>query len=217
MARRAKKATGPAQRNGVQRLRGIRAKQSTKAPRAGGRKGDPGSPRDGKRKQRGSGRSARRKVATVEIDVRNKCKGNIITTHRLKKITGNVLKLVLEERSRTSAEVSVVFVDDGEMRNLNRNYRGLYKSTDVLAFPMNEGRFAAINPELLGDIVISVPQARRQAETHDHSIERELSILLIHGLLHLLGYDHQTDEEESAMKELEIEYLMLIEEELSIA
>jgi probable rRNA maturation factor len=152
----------------------------------------------------------------VEIDVRNKCKSNIITTHRLKKITNNVLKLVLDERSRSQAEVSVVFVDDAEMRNLNRNYRGGNKSTDVLAFPMNEGRFAAINPELLGDIVISVPQARRQAEQHDHSLERELTVLLIHGLLHLLGYDHATDEEEREMKEYEFEYLMLVEEELSI-
>lgn len=152
----------------------------------------------------------------MEIDVRNKCKSNIITTHRLKKITNNVLKLVLDERSRNQAEVSVVFVDDAEMRNLNRNYRGGNKSTDVLAFPMNEGRFAAINPELLGDIVISVPQARKQAEMHEHSIERELTILLIHGLLHLLGYDHTTDQEEREMKEYEQEYLMLIEEELSI-
>lgn len=152
----------------------------------------------------------------MEIDVRNKCKSNIITTHRLKKITNNVLKLVLEEKGRSSAEVSVVYVDDAEMRNLNRNYRGAYKSTDVLAFPMNEGKFAQINPELLGDIVISVPTARKQAEMHEHSLERELTVLLIHGLLHLLGYDHQTDEDESSMKELEMEFLMLVEEELSI-
>jgi probable rRNA maturation factor len=153
----------------------------------------------------------------MDIHVRNKGKSNIITTHRLKKITTNVLKLILEEKGRTTAEISVVYVDDGEMRNLNRNYRGINKSTDVLAFPINEGRFAAINPDLLGDIVISVPKARDQAELHDHSIERELTILLIHGLLHLLGYDHGTDKEEAAMKELENEYLMLVEEELSIA
>ena len=153
----------------------------------------------------------------MEIDVRNKCKSNIITTHRLKKITNNVLKLVLEERGRNNAEISVVYVDDGEMRNLNKNFRGAYKATDVLAFPMNEGRFASINPELLGDIVISVPTARKQSEQHDHSIERELTILLIHGLLHLFGYDHMTDKEEMLMKEMEMEYLMLVEEELSIA
>jgi probable rRNA maturation factor len=153
----------------------------------------------------------------MEIDVRNKCKSNIITTHRLKKITSNVLKLVLEEKGRESAEVSVVFVDDPEMRNLNRNYRGYDKATDVLAFPMNDGRFAAINPDLLGDIVVCVPAAKRQAEDREHTLERELTVLLIHGLLHLLGYDHQTRTEEAAMRELECEYLMLVEEELSIA
>lgn len=153
----------------------------------------------------------------VEIDVRNKCKSNIITTHRLKKITNNILKLVLEEKGRTSAEVSVVYVDEAEMRTLNKRYRGANKSTDVLAFPMNEGKFAVINPDLLGDIVICVPAARKQAVQRGHSLERELTVLLIHGVLHLLGYDHSTDEEESAMKELETEYMVLAEEELSIA
>lgn len=153
----------------------------------------------------------------MEIDVRNKCKSNIITTHRLKKITNNVLKLVLDEKGFSSAEVSVVYVDDAEMKNLNKRYRGATKSTDVLAFPMNEGKFAAINPDLLGDIVVSVPTARKQAEMREHSLERELTVLLIHGLLHLLGYDHVTGKEEAAMQELEQEYLMLVEEELSIA
>lgn len=153
----------------------------------------------------------------MEIEVRNKCKSNIITTHRLKKITGNVIKLVLDEKGRPEAEVSVVFVDDGEMRNLNRNFRGVNKATDVLAFPMNDGKFANINPELLGDIVISVPTARKQAEMNEVSLERELSTLLIHGVLHLLGYDHQSDKQEVVMRELESEYLMLAEEELSIA
>lgn len=153
----------------------------------------------------------------MEIDVKNKCKSNIITTHRLKKITNNVLKLVLDEKGRSSAEVSVVYVDDEEMKNLNRNYRGARKSTDVLAFPMNDGKFAVINPDMLGDIVINVPAARRQAEMNEQSLERELTVLLIHGLLHLLGYDHMTRDEEESMKELETEYLMLVEEELSIA
>ena len=153
----------------------------------------------------------------MEIEVRNKCKSHIITTHRLKKITNNVLKLVLEEKGRIGAEVSIVFVDDGEMRNLNRNFRGINKSTDVLAFPMNDGKFANINPQLLGDVVISVPTARKQGEANSHSMERELSILLIHGVLHLLGYDHQSAREEATMRELESEYIMLVEEELSIA
>lgn len=153
----------------------------------------------------------------VEIQVRNRCKSNIITTHRLKKITNNVLKLVLDDKGRTNAEVSVVFCDDGYMRTLNNQHRGVNKSTDVLAFPMNEGRFAAINPDMLGDIVISVPKSREQALAHEHSMERELTILLIHGLLHLLGYDHMNDKDEAAMKEQEMEFLMLVEEELSLA
>lgn len=153
----------------------------------------------------------------MEIHIRNKCKSNIITTHRLKKITTNVLKVVLEERSRPNAEISVVFTDDGEMRNLNRNFRGVNKSTDVLAFPINDGRFASINPDTLGDIVISVPKARDQAQTKDHSLERELSVLLIHGLLHLLGFDHETDKDAAVMQEQEQECLMLVEEELSLA
>ena len=153
----------------------------------------------------------------MEIHVRNKCKSNIITTHRLKKITNNVIKLVLDEKGRTGAEVSIVFVDDAEMRTLNRNYRGINKSTDVLAFPMNDGKFAAISPNLLGDVVISVPVARKQAELHEQSIERELTMLLIHGLLHLLGYDHENPKDELVMKEAETEYIMLVEEELSIA
>lgn len=153
----------------------------------------------------------------MDIHVRNKSKSSIITTHRLKKITGNVLKLLLEEKGRTCAEISVVYVDDEEMQNLNKNYRKMNKTTDVLAFPMNEGRFAAINPDLLGDIVISLPTAQKQADEQGHSVERELSTLLIHGLLHLLGYDHGTDKEEMVMKELENEYMMLVEDELSIA
>jgi probable rRNA maturation factor len=153
----------------------------------------------------------------VEIHIRNKCKSNIITTHRLKKITQNVLKVVLEERSRPNAEVSVVFIDDGEMRNLNRTFRGVNKSTDVLAFPINDGRFADINPDTLGDIVISVPKARDQAVAKEFSIERELSVLLIHGLLHLLGFDHETDKDAIVMQEQEQECLMLVEEELSLA
>ena len=145
----------------------------------------------------------------MEIDVRNKCKSNIITTHRLKKITNNVLKLVLDEKGRSNAEVSIVFVDDGEMRNLNRNFRGINKSTDVLAFPMNTGKFANINPELLGDIVISVPTARKYAEINERSLERELSVLLIHGLLHLLGYDHIDEDDARVMEAREDELLAL--------
>jgi probable rRNA maturation factor len=77
------------------------------------------------------------------------------------------------------------------MRALNRQYRGTNRTTDVLSFSMREGPFADVRPELLGDIIISVPVAEKQAHAAGHSLTREIELLLVHGLLHLLGYDHE--------------------------
>jgi len=77
------------------------------------------------------------------------------------------------------------------MRALNKQYRGKNGTTDVLSFPAREGPFADVRPELLGDIVISIPLAEKQARSAGHSLNREIEMLLIHGLLHLLGYDHE--------------------------
>ena len=80
---------------------------------------------------------------------------------------------------------------DTAMRSLNKRYRGKDRTTDVLSFAFREGSFPGIQPEMLGDIVISIPEARRQAEVTGITLESEISRLLIHGLLHLLGYDHE--------------------------
>jgi probable rRNA maturation factor len=85
-------------------------------------------------------------------------------------------------------EVSVLFCGDRRMRSLNRRYRRKDSSTDVLAFPAGDGG------GLLGDIVISVPYAARQARRRREPVPRELDRLLLHGYLHLLGYDHETDD-----------------------
>lgn len=77
------------------------------------------------------------------------------------------------------------------MRALNHQWRGKDRATDVLSFPLREGRFLHIQPEMLGDIVICVPVAARQADETGHSLSAELERLLIHGLVHLLGYDHE--------------------------
>jgi probable rRNA maturation factor len=98
------------------------------------------------------------------------------------------------------AELSILLCDDGTIRQLNRRYRNKNKATDVLAFPMQEGPGPATNPGLLGDVVISVPTAARQAEEHDRPIIQEVTFLLAHGLLHLLGYDHATKREEREMR-----------------
>ena len=90
-------------------------------------------------------------------------------------------------------QVSIALVDDATMRNLNRKFRHKNKTTDVLTFPAEDGC----------EIVISVDQARRQARQEKHSLATELRYLLVHGLLHGLGYDHETDSGE--MNELEVD------------
>jgi len=96
--------------------------------------------------------------------------------------------------------VAVRFVGDRAMRALNSRYRGIDRTTDVLSFPGEE----TAEGTHLGDIAISVPQARRQADELGHSVERELRCLLLHGVLHCLGHDHETDGGEMNRLELNL-------------
>jgi probable rRNA maturation factor len=120
-----------------------------------------------------------------------------------------VLDFGLVRFKKPAAETSLILVDDAYIRELNREYRGLDQPTDVLSFAMEEAddspgiRVAAELPELLGDIYISVERAAEQAESYGHSFERELCYLAVHGLLHLLGFDHQGPEDTQAMREEE--------------
>lgn len=107
-----------------------------------------------------------------------------------------IVEQILQGEGFPDHEVSVSFVSDHMMRELNRLYRGYDRPTDVLAFSMREGQGTLINPHLLGDVVVSLDQARRQAAENGHSLELELKVLLIHGVLHLLGYDHETSRRE---------------------
>jgi probable rRNA maturation factor len=93
-------------------------------------------------------------------------------------------------------EVSIAFVDDSAMRKLNRAYRGKDKTTDVLTFEGIDIDSADVGDHSLGEIVISLPQARRQARDERHSLTTEVRYLLLHGLIHALGYDHETDDGE---------------------
>ncbi len=105
-----------------------------------------------------------------------------------------------EERS----EVSLTFVDDAAIRLLNREHRGKDRPTDVLSFPQwdpGDDLPPSPLPIPLGDIVISVEMAERQATEYGHGVEREIGFLMAHGLLHLLGLDHETPEEEAVMRE----------------
>lgn len=105
-------------------------------------------------------------------------------------------KAVLANEGFTdSAEISVTFVDDEKIHELNKQYRNMDKSTDVLSFPMGENGEYDINldtgAKVLGDIIISIEHAYDQAEKYGHTLQREIGFLTVHSLLHLLGYDHE--------------------------
>lgn len=103
----------------------------------------------------------------------------------------------------TEAEVSVSIVDDQTIHRLNREFRQVDRPTDVLSFPQwepgEEPSVIAGEPIPLGDVVISFARAQEQAVNYGHSLEREMAFLAVHGFLHLLGYDHQNEEEEKRM------------------
>ena len=107
-------------------------------------------------------------------------------------------------------EVSIVLTDDEQIQQLNKQYRHVDSPTDVLAFAMREGIDADLNPHLLGDIVISVQTAHQQALDVGHGLDIELALLAVHGMLHLLGYDHETSDEATVMREKEETILRLL-------
>ena len=102
--------------------------------------------------------------------------------------------VLVQEEFEGAAEVSVTFVDDDTIHQLNKQYRNIDRATDVLSFPLGENGVYDINNDtgakLLGDIVISIPHAVDQADRYGHTLQREIGFLTVHSLLHLLGYDH---------------------------
>lgn len=113
---------------------------------------------------------------------------------------------IIEQALKTLAieddiEVSCVLVDDERIHEINREYRHIDRSTDVISFAMedNDQFYVEGMPRTLGDIFISVDHAKKQAEEYGHSLRREMCFLFTHGILHLLGYDHMTDEQEKEM------------------
>lgn len=118
---------------------------------------------------------------------------------------------------KENTEVSVVLADDPYIHELNLQYRGKDRPTDVLSFALNEGEEPEIVADadltptvLLGDIVISLETAARQAEEYNHGLEREVAYLTVHGMMHLLGYDHETEEEREEMRGEEEHVLQLL-------
>ena len=126
--------------------------------------------------------------------------------------------VLVNENFKGSAEISVSIVDDEEIHKLNLKYRGVDRSTDVLSFPLGVDGVYDINQDtgaqMLGDIVISIEHAVKQAKLYGHSFDREIAFLTVHSMLHLLGYDHEAggldyvrmrEKEETALTRLGLE------------
>jgi probable rRNA maturation factor len=124
----------------------------------------------------------------MEISVRNLQRKIKVDLSLLKEVTGRTLR----DLGYESAECGVLLVSDRRIAELNRTFRRVAAPTDVLAFSMQEGQRVQGSPNLLGDVVISAERALSQAMDRGHSLERELTFLLVHGLLHLLGWDDTT-------------------------
>ena len=118
-----------------------------------------------------------------------------------KNLLTSAVKASLEVEGVSSpSEVNITFVSDDTIKKINRDFRNINKSTDVLSFPLSEGDEYEVNPEngriLLGDVIISVEHALSQASAFGHSFEREMAYLTVHSLFHLMGYDHVDEGEE---------------------
>ncbi len=130
----------------------------------------------------------------MQIHYRNEVRGSGLDPRAIK----GVMRKLLAEVDHADAAISLTLVNDAAIREINREHRGKDTPTDVLSFPLEPEGFV---PEvLLGDIVISIETARRQASEYDAPLQREVERLMIHGLLHVLGHDHMEPDERRAME-----------------
>lgn len=108
---------------------------------------------------------------------------------------------ILSDLGFHESELSILLVDDDEMTQLNREYLSRDRPTNVLAFAMREGKVQYLHPDLLGDVVISTETAEQEAQQRGVTLKEEMALLLVHGILHLLGYEHEDVPEEAAKME----------------
>ncbi|MEJ5301445.1 MAG: rRNA maturation RNase YbeY [Thermodesulforhabdaceae bacterium] len=139
-----------------------------------------------------------------EVMIQNDQTERGIDLERLKKVANHVLDAL----GCDGVELSILLTDDTTIRNLKAQYLGIDSATDVMAFPMEDALFPGEERlKMLGDVVISVPTAFCMADDHKCSVEMVLDLLLVHGILHLIGYDHQAPEEASLMDAKTMELL----------
>lgn len=132
----------------------------------------------------------------MSVSIINKQKSQKVALGRLRRSLTKILK----ELDRADGEVCVLLVDDDQIRELNKQYLQRDRPTNVISFAMTEGSYGEIHPEILGDIIISVTTAARDAAMANIDFMDEVEFLLIHGLLHLLGYNHEGTSAEEGLK-----------------
>lgn len=130
------------------------------------------------------------------------------------KITDEIRNIILKSAEKVlsleksdDCEVSIYITNDDEIQELNKTYRNVDAPTDVLAFAMREGEDGELNREILGDVIISISTAEKQAKEFGHSLEIEVALLVAHGILHLLGYEHIDDSQAKIMRQKETSVL----------
>ena len=148
----------------------------------------------------------------IEVEVRWEVEpGSEMTFGEAEQVIRSVCMAIADKEELDASELSISLVDNQEIQELNRRYRGIDRITDVLSFSLLEGDEPEIwdedSPVALGDIVISWHVMLAQAEEYGHSVTRELAFLTAHGFYHLLGFDHETQEDENEMFGLQEEVL----------
>ena len=119
----------------------------------------------------------------------------------------DVIDYTIKKMKVKDSVFDIIFIDDEKMHEMNKAYRGIDRTTDVLSFALNDNKHIDTVINSLGDIFISIPKMKSQAVEYGHSEKRELSFLTVHGLLHLLGYDHMIESDEKIMFGLQKEIL----------
>ncbi len=137
----------------------------------------------------------------MELVIHNKQDKHEIEEDLIQLLEQAALECLTYENWDLNYEISLLLVDDDEIQELNKNYRGKDNPTDVLSFPLvTKDEIINIGEKLLGDIVISVERAVLQAKKYNHSFKREMGFLLVHSMFHLMGYDHDTEESTKDMR-----------------
>jgi probable rRNA maturation factor len=134
------------------------------------------------------------------VEIINRQRSYPVDAERWQRFTARALRAI--DRQLTERAVTIAFVGDRRMRELNQRFRGINRTTDVLSFPAEPAEFEKEELSPLGDVIISMSRAARQAAENNLTLERETEQLILHGLLHLCGYDHEQDDGEMNRLEL---------------